>query len=589
MISIIAHSQKGISLGKKIQKLGIEAQLFGPEEYKPLRSMFHENQALIFIGALGICIRKIAPLLEDKKQDPAIINIDPQGRYVQAVASGHTGGANQLANEIARLLGALPIITTSSDNSGLWALDMLANQHGWKMENHPQLTTLMAAFVNDKPTALLLEIRDQGTREMENSLPDHVTVYYKAEEIDTQKYSLIIAVTPFLHDLGPKAIYYRPPVIVLGMGAQKQVDPKLAEEKTENILIQQGISPLSIAMIGTVDMKKKEEAFLQMARKYGEELQICNTETLSHYQVPNPSNKVKEVTGLEGVAEATAMHLAQNNLLIEKTAVQIDDKQLTLAAAMLSSCERKGYIYIVGAGPGNPELITIKGKKLLQTADLILYAGSLVPKYLLMYTKEGCVTRNSAFMVLEEQIVLMKSFYDKGLQVVRLHTGDPCLYGAIQEQMNKMDTLGMEYEIVPGVSSFQAAASELKSQFTIPEEVQTIILTRGEGRTPMPDKEQLNLLARSQSTMCIYLSASIVEKTEQQLLEHYPPGTPAAICYKLTWKEQKIYRCHLDQLAHTIKKHNINMTALIVVGKAIDNRQGESKLYHKNFQHKFRS
>ncbi len=224
----------------------------------------------------------------------------------------------------------------------------------------------------------------------------------------------------------------------------------------------------------------------------------------------------------------------------------------------------------------------------MEAADLILYAGSLVPIELTHCAKQGCVVRSSASMNLEEQFEIMKEFYDRGLLVVRLHTGDPCIYGAIQEQMAFFDEYNMSYHITPGISSFQAAAAALRSQFTIPERVQTIILTRGEGRTPMPDKEKLHLLARSQSTMCIFLSASIVDDIQRDLLEHYPPQTPVAACYKLTWKDEKIYRGELKDLSHIVKSNNLTLTTMIVVGEAIDNRQGLSKLYADSFKHLFR-
>jgi precorrin-4 C11-methyltransferase len=182
----------------------------------------------------------------------------------------------------------------------------------------------------------------------------------------------------------------------------------------------------------------------------------------------------------------------------------------------------------------------------------------------------------------------MKEFYDRGMLVVRLHTGDPCIYGAIQEQMAFFDRYGMRYHITPGISSFQAAAAALRSQFTIPEKVQTIILTRGEGRTPMPEKEQLHKLAQSQSTMCIYLSAGIVDQVQEELLQAYPPETPVAACYKLTWKEERIYRGQLIDLAKIVKENNLTLTTLLVVGEAIDNRQGLSKLYSHEFKHLFR-
>ena len=247
-----------------------------------------------------------------------------------------------------------------------------------------------------------------------------------------------------------------------------------------------------------------------------------------------------------------------------------------------------GHIEIVGAGPGDPDLVSVRGRKMLEQADLILYAGSLVPKALTECHKPGAIVRSSANMNLEEQCALMKEHYDKGHFIVRLHTGDPCIFGAIQEQMAFFDQNGMNYHITPGISSFLAAAAELRSQFTIPERCQTIILTRGEGRTPMPEKEQLHLLAKSQSTMCIFLSASIVDDVQRELLQEYPEDTPVAACYHLTWPDQKIYRGTLKDLAKIVHDNNLTLTTMLVVGEAIDNRQGFSELYNKNFTHLFR-
>ena len=172
--------------------------------------------------------------------------------------------------------------------------------------------------------------------------------------------------------------------------------------------------------------------------------------------------------------------------------------------------------------------------------------------------------------------------------ILKKDTGDPCIYGAIQEQMAFFDRYKMSYHITPGISSFQAAAAALRSQFTIPEKVQSIILTRGEGRTPMPEKEQLHKLAQSQSTMCIYLSAGIVEQVQEELMQAYPPETPVAACYKLTWKEEKIYRGELKDLAKIVRDNNLTLTTLLVVGEAIDNRKGLSRLYAHEFKHLFR-
>ena len=243
---------------------------------------------------------------------------------------------------------------------------------------------------------------------------------------------------------------------------------------------------------------------------------------------------------------------------------------------------------LVGAGPGDPDLVSVRGRKFLEQADLILYAGSLVPVELTYCARPGAVVRSSADMDLEEQFALMKEFYDRGQLVVRLHTGDPCIYGAIQEQMAYFDRYGMRYHITPGISSFQAAAAALRSQFTIPEKVQTIILTRGEGRTPMPEREKLSLLARSQSTMCIFLSAGIVEEVQAELLKEYPPQTPVAACYKLTWKDERIYRGELRDLARIVRDNGLTLTTMLVIGEAIGNREGLSRLYAHEFKHLFR-
>ena len=226
---------------------------------------------------------------------------------------------------------------------------------------------------------------------------------------------------------------------------------------------------------------------------------------------------------------------------------------------------------------------------MLEKADPILYAGSLVPKELTDCHKPGAVVRSSADMNLEEQCALMKEHYDKGHFIVRLHTGDPCIFGAIQEQMAFFDQNHMSYHITPGISSFLAAAAELRSQFTIPERTQTIILTRGEGRTTMPEKEQLHLLARSQSTMCIFLSAAIVDDVQRELLQEYPEDTPVAACYHLTWPDQKIYRGKLKDLAKLVHENKLTLTTMLVVGEAIDNRQGLSRLYADEFKHLFRA
>ena len=561
--------------------------------YAPfLKEHWEEFEAVVFIGAMGICVRSIAPALKNKYQDPAVVCIDSTGKFVVPVVSGHVGGANELARRLAAAIGAEAIVTTQSDNEGLWALDTLGRQYGWQTEATPaQMNRAVFAFVQHKPTALLLEVRDAGTDALERTKPEHVQIFYRREDLDLKDFGLLIAVTPFTLSGDLPVLAFRPPVLHLGFGCRRQCDPAGIPEAIEAKLLEEGLSPQSIASVGTIELKK-DEPLLQalLARWPQAHAEIYSAETLAAIEVPNPSEKALAATGSAGVAEAAALESAHGGpLLIEKQkGKQTEGNDFTFALAQDAASLRSGHIEIVGAGPGDPELVSVRGKRFLEAADLILYAGSLVPVELTHYAKPGCTVRSSASMDLEEQFALMKEFYDKGLLVVRLHTGDPCIYGAIQEQMAFFDRYGMHYHITPGISAFQAAAAALRSQFTIPEKVQTIILTRGEGRTPMPEREQLHKLAQSQSTMCIYLSAAIVEEVQAELLQAYPPETPVAACYKLTWKEERIYRGQLCDLARIVRENNLTLTTLLVVGDAIGNREGLSRLYAHEFKHLFR-
>ncbi|MBQ9397059.1 MAG: precorrin-4 C(11)-methyltransferase [Bacteroidales bacterium] len=565
--------------------------------YAPfLKEHWQDFDAVVFIGALGICVRSIAPALKNKYRDPAVVCIDSTGKFVIPVVSGHVGGANDLARRLAALLGAEAVVTTQSDNEGLWALDTLDRTYGWQVEATPaQMNRAIFAFVQKQPTALLLEIRDKGTVALEQTQPEHVQVFYRREDLDLTRFGLLIAVTPRLLPEVPDGVpvlAFRPPVLHLGFGCRKECDPAGIPAFIEARLYDSGFSPRAVATVGTIELKKDEPLLQELlARWPWARPVIYLAETLAAIDVPNPSEKALAATGSAGVAEAAALASAHGGpLWIEKQKGRLTEgSDFTFALAQDVSTLRRGHIEIVGAGPGDPELVSVRGKRFLQQADLILYAGSLVPVELTHYAKPGCTVRSSASMDLEEQFALMKEFYDRGLLVVRLHTGDPCIYGAIQEQMAFFDRYGMCYHITPGISAFQAAAAALRSQFTIPEKVQTIILTRGEGRTPMPEREQLHKLAQSQSTMCIYLSAAIVEEVQAELLQAYPPETPVAACYKLTWKEERIYRGQLKDLAKIVRENNLTLTTLLVVGDAIGNREGLSRLYAHEFKHLFRN
>ncbi|MCM0272458.1 precorrin-4 C(11)-methyltransferase [Bacteroides hominis (ex Liu et al. 2022)] len=595
--AIIVISEASISMAKTLKQELPESEIFStianadcrhiPALQEAVPQLFRDSDALIFIGAMGICVRAIAPCIEDKKTDPAVLCVDSTGRYVISVLSGHVGGANGLTQYVAGILGAEPVITTRSDRTGLWALDTLGKKYDWQPipGENCDMNHLISLFVDCAPTALLLDIRDEGTAQLEHTLPSHVDVFYNFKDIDTGKYRLLLLVTPYLYETsGMQALYYVPKVLHMGMGLARNAGPKNAViTRLMNTLLEANIIPAAIRTISSIEEKKHEEVLKLLADAY--ELHLYTASQLSQVDVPTPSEVVDKYMGTPSVSEASALLTAGGGpLILPKQKCE----NFTVAIALDSAAVRQGHIEIVGAGPGDPELISVRGRRFLEEADLILYAGSLVPRELTECAKAGATIRSSASMTLEEQFALMKDFYDRGQLVVRLHTGDPCIYGAIQEQMNFFDRYGMRYHITPGISSFQAAAAALQSQFTIPEKVQTIILTRGEGRTPMPEKEKLSLLARSQSTMCIFLSAGVIDQVQQELLEHYPPTTPVAACYHLTWKDERIYRGELKDLAQIVKENNLTLTTMIVVGDAIDNREGLSRLYSHQFKHLFR-
>ncbi|MEA5015425.1 MAG: precorrin-4 C(11)-methyltransferase [Candidatus Limiplasma sp.] len=246
-------------------------------------------------------------------------------------------------------------------------------------------------------------------------------------------------------------------------------------------------------------------------------------------------------------------------------------------------------IYFVGAGCGAADLITVRGAELLKQADAIVYAGSLVNPALLDYARPGCETHNSALMTLEEVVQVMEAMERRGKRTVRLHTGDPCVYGAIREQMDRLEALGIPYEICPGVSSFCGAAAALKAEYTLPQVSQSVILTRMAGRTPVPERESIRSLAAHRATMVVFLSAGLTRPLQEELLAGgYEAATPAAIVYKATWPQERVARCTVGTLHETAVQSGIANHALITVGDFLGDDYALSKLYDPAFTTAFR-
>ena len=246
-------------------------------------------------------------------------------------------------------------------------------------------------------------------------------------------------------------------------------------------------------------------------------------------------------------------------------------------------------VHFVGAGSGAVDLITVRGAKLLSEAGVVIYAGSLVNPEHLSRCKADCEIHDSAKLTLEEVIEIIKAAEAQGKTTVRLHTGDSSIYGAVREQFDELDALGIEYDVCPGVSAFCGAAAALKAEYTLPDVSQTVIITRMEGRTPVPEKEKIRSLAAHQSTMVLFLSTGLLEGLQAELMAGgYAPETPAAIVYKATWPDEKQFRCRLCDLAKTAKENNITKTALIVVGVFLGDKYERSKLYDPTFTTEFR-
>jgi len=245
-------------------------------------------------------------------------------------------------------------------------------------------------------------------------------------------------------------------------------------------------------------------------------------------------------------------------------------------------------VYFIGAGPGDVDLITVKGRDILSKCDVVIYAGSLVSNEHIKFCIEGVEIHNSASMTLEDVLIVMKKAEENGKTVARLHTGDPAIYGAIKEQMDELDKLNICYNVIPGVSSFSAAASVVKKEFTLPNVTQTVILTRVEGRTPVPEREDLENLAKIGASMAIFLSIGMIDKVVEKLRRGYGRNVPVAVVERATWEDERCIIGTLDDIAEKVKAANITKCAQILVGDFIDCEYDKSLLYDKKFTHMFR-
>jgi precorrin-4 C11-methyltransferase len=391
-------------------------------------------------------------------------------------------------------------------------------------------------------------------------------------------------------------LWFRPKSLVLGVGCERGLSLAALEQGLEVFLQQHGYAHACIGTLASATVKVDEPALIELARREDWQTAFCTPEELAKVPgIVTPSTVVEQCVGSPGVAEPAALLAAgTDRLLVAKQVVRVADspRAMTFALARLHqfhlSAGQVGKVYFIGAGPGDAELLTCKAQRLLRRAEVVIYAGSLIPETLLRQVPASAQLHNSAHLTLEQVMTIMLQAVRGGRTVLRLQSGDTSIYSSIQEQIALLEKERVEFEVVPGISSFQALAAALKSEFTLPEKVQTIILTRGEGNTPMPEKEALADLARHQATLCIFLSARLAADVQSQLLMAYPADTPVAIAYRITWPDEQIFLTHLDKLAEEMTRHDFQRTTLIAVGTAIGGRHRRSQLYDDKHGHIFR-
>jgi precorrin-4 C11-methyltransferase len=617
--AIIAVTRHGLEQATRLRQHLRAGRLYRPAHHGPpqhrwelpyegplsaqMGGLFAHYDHLVFFLATGAVTRLIAPYIQDKTSDPGVVTVDEAGHFVIALLSGHQGGANALARTVAGHLGATPVITTASDVIGSLSPDLLTETLGWVPEPETHLKAAAAALVNGEPVAIVQEIGTPGSWLNQWGLPTHVSVAYQATQLSPHAHPFrqVWWITDRVKEaldrsVAEQTLWFRPPSLVLGVGCERGILLAALEDGLDRFLHEHGIAKASLTALASLDRKADETAIVALAQKHGWQTFFYAAEDLA--QVPGtrrPSQVVEACVGTPGVSEPAALKAAQTDrLLVEKQVVTSaqSDKRMTFAVARLATFEDRsqaaGKLTFIGAGPGDPDLLTVKARRLMEQADVVIYAGSLIPEAILQHAPPTATLHNSAPMTLEDVMTLMIEAVQAGKSVVRLQSGDLSLYSAMQEQMARLDEAEITYDIIPGVSAFQAAAAALRSELTIPEETQTIILTRGEGETPMPAGESLTALAAHRASLCIFLSARLSRKVQEQLLTAYPPDTPVGILYRVSWPDEFIVVTELQHLHRTIREHKLTRTTLILVGQAIGARQNRSHLYNTTHAHIFR-
>ncbi|MBO7068968.1 MAG: cobalamin biosynthesis protein [Bacteroidaceae bacterium] len=432
MIQIIYVTDAGREIAQRLLKEIPESHLLPVKAFAS--NIFSRNEALIFIGSMGICVRTIAPFVKSKNSAPAVICVDNSGNYVVSVLSGHIGGANKLTRRVARILGCEPVITTESDNEGLWGLDTLAPHFGWQEEHRDgRMNHIIFHFVGRKTTVLKLDIRGgRGVEYLKRTRPAHVQLF--DAEVQQDPESLLIAVSHFWNPTiqkFSKSVLYRPPVLHLGISCAHECPASELPRKIRELLHEHNLSEKSIATIDTIPQKADEMLVKSLLMAF-----------------PWAQLVVKETEEtVTSVSEACA--ITHGPLLMEEQEL---DGVCSVAVSISREAQLGGHVEFVGTGSDDPDLVTVRGMRFLQQADLILYPSNAVSERLTHYAKKGCTVRSSDNQKPEERLQLIQEYYKKGLQIVRLLDGDPILNPTFEQEKQLLEDADMRYHITPGIT-----------------------------------------------------------------------------------------------------------------------------------------
>jgi precorrin-4 C11-methyltransferase len=425
-------------------------------------------------------------------------------------------------------------------------------------------------------------------------------VHFATSPAQAREAEAVIRVTDRAREAEPALpqtdlLYARPPSLIVGVGCERGAPAEALERGLERFLAEHGYARAAVAGIASHEVKAEDAGVAALAERLEAPLHLYDAETLAATAgTESASAVVERAVGTPAVAEPAALRAAETDRLLAPKAVHTDaeaPQRMTFALARRAGYAppQAGVVTFLGAGPGDPQLLTLKGRAALQEADRVVYAGSLVPEGVLGHAPAGAAVHNSASMTLEQVLALLVSAARAGERVVRLHSGDLTLYSAMGEQMRLLEEEQIPIDVIPGISAFQAAAATLPAELTVPERVQTVILTRAEGQTPMPEGEALEELAAHGAVLCVFLSARMIERVQEKLLTGYGPETPVSVHYRTSWPDELNFETRLGSLAEQVRAHNITRTTLVMVGEALSPHEERSNLYHAGHGHIFRA